>query len=239
MTDSEPSPTLGKRKREDDSCQSLGIAPPSAYTFDSLIRITVGSSPNTRDFHIYKGLLTHYSTYFKAALNGNFKESKEGVILLCTDDPEVFQIVCYWLFTGQLWDSRKVKKEGEVPLSWRLLCSIFVFGDARGIPALRNAAIDGLMDKISDEWKLFTGQVKFIYQNTPKKSLLRKLAVDMVVKTYPVDQLKESECNLEYMMELAIALESAGKRRLLSQEEWRKMNNCDYHDHDSVAPPKS
>lgn len=157
-------------------------------------------------------------------------------IYLLDDDPKVFEAYYYWLFTRQLWDPNTVAKAGSVPLTFNLLCKIFVFGDARGIPGLRNAAIDALLYKSGEEWAMPTMSLRYMYENTPKDSMLRKLAVNMVIKTFDVRKL-DPGCHSELLMDLVVAHQDSGKvYKPISQAEWRKINKCDYHDHAPAAP---
>jgi hypothetical protein len=49
------------------------------------------------EFHIHKGLLTHYPSYFRAAVKEEW--SAGGIIALPEDDPEVFEIVFHAITT--------------------------------------------------------------------------------------------------------------------------------------------
>ncbi|KAL8721199.1 MAG: hypothetical protein Q9225_002085 [Loekoesia sp. 1 TL-2023] len=63
-----------------------------------MVAVLVG--PGKQRFEIHKGLVCQY-WFFKAAFEGNFKESK-GTILLPEQDPEIFRWLSYWLYTGKL-----------------------------------------------------------------------------------------------------------------------------------------
>ncbi|KAJ9646465.1 hypothetical protein H2199_002514 [Coniosporium tulheliwenetii] len=221
------------------NCPGSPFPPCSAYDFNSLVRIKVGGGDNPKEFRAHRGVLTHSSSYFKAALSGHFKEGKDGEIDLPDDDPNVFEAFYYWLFTRQLWDPNTIAiaKAGSVPLTFDLLCKIFVFGDARGIPGLRNAAVDAILYKSGEQWIIMpTAIINYVYENTPKDSMLRKLAVDMVMKIFDAKKLSP-ECNPELLMDLVVAHQDSGKAyKRLSQAEWRKTNKCDNHDHAPAAP---
>lgn len=44
--------------------------------------VAVKTGPNGTECHIHKTLLTEHSQYFDRALNGAFKETEEGIIIL-------------------------------------------------------------------------------------------------------------------------------------------------------------
>lgn len=57
--------------------------------------------PEKYRFEIHKTLVCGESDFFKAALNGNFKEA-DGTITLPEQDPATFKSFVYWLYTGSL-----------------------------------------------------------------------------------------------------------------------------------------
>jgi len=103
------------------------------------------------------------------------------------DDPEVFQAFFGWLYTGKLYSA--LDASGKVPLTTKLICEVYVFGDARGAPELCNAAVDLLIQKMQHEWIYPTYQLVFVYENTPPGSPLRKLLVDDAVQNSSFSEL--------------------------------------------------
>jgi hypothetical protein len=73
--------------------------------------------------------------------------------------------------------------EEENDIEWRTLIDIFIFADMRGIPELQNAAIDGIIEKQATEAHTPLEEVRYIYENTTEKSLLRLLFVDFTHTT--------------------------------------------------------
>ena len=124
--------------------------------YDHLVSITAGKEQKL--FRIHKGLLRYHPSYFRPALNNNFKESHIEAVELPQDEVDVFQAFYIWIYTHRLHDpqSSSVKlsiagslKSHEMPLSARLLCKIYVFGDVRGIPGLKSEAIDLLSTRMA------------------------------------------------------------------------------------------
>jgi hypothetical protein len=135
-----------------------------------------------RTFKVYEALLTHYSSYFRTSLNGRWREARLKTIDLSEDKPEVFQAFFNWLMIGKLY--ARLTPEGNIPYNSRLICQIYVFGDARGIPELCNAAVDLLFQKNCQSWQIPTPVLQYIYANTPDNCTLRKLLVDDASETY-------------------------------------------------------
>jgi hypothetical protein len=67
------------------------------------VLINVGDPATT--FEVHKSILTQHSEFFRAALDGNFREAKEKAIDLKEDVPEIFRILIVWLYTRKLAES--------------------------------------------------------------------------------------------------------------------------------------
>lgn len=95
-----------------------------------LITVYVGSDDEARKFEIRKDILTFYSGYFAAALNGRFTEAEENVCRLPEEDPMIFEMFQHWIHTRTLYEStldpsilmsyEVSVKRSCTPLSWRM-----------------------------------------------------------------------------------------------------------------------
>ena len=61
--------------------------------------------PDRKVFSLHKRLLCENSEYFKAALEGSFKEATTQSIELLDDKVEIFKVFQHWLYTGTLTPS--------------------------------------------------------------------------------------------------------------------------------------
>ncbi|KAI4647966.1 hypothetical protein J4E93_004377 [Alternaria ventricosa] len=228
---------------------------PNPDEYGDMITIVVGSAENVRKFYTYQGLLAHYSTYFKAALKDDWKEGTLKTVNLKDDNPEVFKAFFHWIYTGKLYFA--LDASGKIPLSEQLICEIYVFGDARGSTNLYNAAIDLLLQKTHQEWKVPLDQIPYVYENTLPGSALRKYLVDDVVETYRFRRLadptqRETELPRypqEFLAEIVVAFMALGSKPIpssagygnmpIGQDNWAKYIKpllCSrYHNH--PAPP--
>ncbi|KAF2493989.1 hypothetical protein BU16DRAFT_562943 [Lophium mytilinum] len=204
-------------------------------TWGSVISVIVGEEKKV--YQVHKGLLLYHSSYFVGALEGGFKESETEVVELFTDEVVVFDAVYCWLYKGHLFDSPSAGKPTDVSLLYDLLCKIFVFGDMRGIPALKNAAIDLLHSSICIKWKFPKTQVRFIYENTMEGSLLRKFIVDMAVliascETFLSFDKDGTNFTTEFLMDVIKALnDQGGKWLVIGRDAFAVIDRCQYHDH--------
>ncbi|KAI9709172.1 MAG: hypothetical protein M1812_007757 [Candelaria pacifica] len=160
---------------------------PSFYaTHRTMITIKVG--PKAHPFMIHKELLCHYSSYFRAALMGSFREAAEGIVTLPDDEVEMFEYFMHWLYTKKLAD----EEADELPLGSNELIEIYLFADKRGVPSLMNKVVDMIMATVP-----FVGgvpafnAVDLVYENTASNSLLRKLFVDLYAYDIDVDTLPD------------------------------------------------
>ena len=150
--------------------------------YDTIVRITVGSEKAL--FHVHKGLICNASAYFKAAFEGEFKEASEQLLDLPEERPQMFKRFLLWLYSGSIIES---PKETCDKIHWKDLFGLYIFGDARSIPALQNAVIDALIDKCEQTDAIPTHYFVYIYDNTVDKSPLRRLVVDWII--YGIDHL--------------------------------------------------
>jgi hypothetical protein len=72
-------------------------------------------------------------------------EGQTRTIKLTKDDPEVFRVFFHWMSSGKLYS--RLLPDKNIPLTSTTICSIYLFGDIRGIPELCNAAVDLLFQK--------------------------------------------------------------------------------------------
>ncbi len=139
----------------------------------AVVQVKVGPE---RTFTIHRGILCRSAAYFRAALEGEFKEAIDQALRLPEDDPDMFSHFELWLYTGSILESHESAKD----ISWKVLTDICLFGEARGIPELQNEAINAYIDKYHATNEIPTGEFNHIYENTLDSSPLRKLLVDLV-----------------------------------------------------------
>ncbi len=60
--------------------------------------VTVKVGPEGIPFYFHRGFLCHYSAYFKAVLQGPFREADEGVIDLPDEDVKIIELFARWIY---------------------------------------------------------------------------------------------------------------------------------------------
>lgn len=201
--------------------------------YEGFVYILVG--PEKVKFGAHRGILCQYSSYFRAALSGCFKEAEEGVVILPADDPVLYKIFVTWLYSRRL---RKDHKDGEdTPCQPEDLAKLYVFGDARGIPALKNDVIDSF---VTERHTIHKEVIPYIYDNTPEGSPLRRLMVDLINWQYNMSTQKRKGIfhadrdplpyfTPEFMMELLIARDLL-KRPILKKNSPFSRRRCSFRE---------
>ncbi|OCK88800.1 uncharacterized protein K441DRAFT_737776 [Cenococcum geophilum 1.58] len=114
------------------------------------------------------------------------------------------------------------------------ICKIFVFGDARGIPGLKNAAVDLIIAKFIQTWAFPIEIVRFVFDNTQESSPLRKLLVDMALESGDHDQMRQYRgyFTKDFLVDMVVTMQKSNRvASVTSKEQWAAWNLCIYHDH--------
>ncbi|KAF2112095.1 hypothetical protein BDV96DRAFT_456384, partial [Lophiotrema nucula] len=175
-----------------------------------MVTIVVGKGDKQKSFNLYKDVLTFHSTYFRNALKHEWVEGQSKIITLTEDDPDVFQIFSYWLFSKRLYHpdpAIQASDLNDIPLTFRRICEIYVLGDMRGIPELCNATLDLFFAKMMAQWVFPCDQLNHVYDNTPDKSPLRQLCLDDYVKWGSVESINADTSSYpkDFLVDLIIA----------------------------------
>ena len=99
-------------------------------SFDSIFQVKVG--PGSEVFSLHKALLCTAAPYLKAVFEGEFSESYQGTLDLCHEDVDMFKHFQLWLYTGKILSNI----EDMITVVWLMLCRVWIFAEARGIPLL-------------------------------------------------------------------------------------------------------
>ncbi|TKA51533.1 hypothetical protein B0A55_12293 [Friedmanniomyces simplex] len=127
---------------------------------DKIITVEVGQAKQT--FALHRSIASFYSDYFEAAVKDTFKEGKEGVIKLPTEDVETFELL--------LW----------------------LLADRRDVPILANMTINGLREEVIRTSTAPIHHLNSIYDNTTESTGLRRFCVYLISHMSGVSVLKES-----------------------------------------------
>ncbi|TID26889.1 50s ribosomal protein l17 [Venturia nashicola] len=210
--------------------------------YDTMVIVKVG--PSEKEFHIHKGLICHYSEFFRGAFKGGFQEN-EGAVTLDEDRVDVFQCFSNWLYTGKLL-AEDQKFDLEKAGDSKHLLGIYVFAEARGIPRLKNEIVNHVLSSVVNQKCIPINHIRYVYENTPEKDKMRALLVDIMTRwsTVDVNDFFNDETRNTYPSEFlfdackaTIGLTNV-KKPDVSAKGWKKLNKCDYHDHTDINAPQ-
>lgn len=203
-----------------------------------MVKIRVGK-PST-EFVVHEALLSHYSSYFRAALNSNFKEGRSKEIELLEDDAEIFKIFVHFLYTGSLYpgniDATAIDENFEMSVQMEAT-KVWLLGDMRGVPALQNAAVDVIHISLMRGWTAWVSAIAYIYDRTSEAGPLRSLFVEFhtqlgisrpystILPRPAVDFFIESCDRHEELRLVDRNYADFGKF-------WKSVNMCQFHVHD-------
>ncbi|MCJ1415788.1 hypothetical protein MMC32_002121 [Xylographa parallela] len=200
---------------------------------DTIVTVIVGEKK--RVFKIHKNLLCSSSEFFKAALDGKFKEAEEREINLAEEDPQTFERVVFWMYSGSLLE----KNETGMSLGYADLVKIYVFAEARCMTQLQNDTIDVIIrrQQISRLVMVPCAEVD-MYTTTTDSSPIRSLTVDMIANKSGLQRAEWKMINWpkQSLVDLAIAFwrSTESPDYGIWMDFWQ--HRCNYHIH---APTES
>ncbi|KAJ4292535.1 hypothetical protein N0V90_009198 [Kalmusia sp. IMI 367209] len=205
------------------------------------VKCTHGNEERT--FLMLTGLLRWHSSYFAAALDAKGFGIDGQREIEITDSVRAFEAFRCWIYTGKLKDPSlsDASSPAKAPvnddlLSQELLCRTWVFADLRGIPALKNAAIDMLHEHISMSWSTNIRMVRFVYNNTLEGSSLRAFVIDVFTLTKETSRIAKLDpmfLTVRFMQDIMLfQMEQAqNSDRRLGQKQWAQLSRCKWNDH--------
>jgi hypothetical protein len=212
--------------------------------------VTVEFEGMDKTFQVYKGLICHYSEYFRAAFNGRFTESN-GVSKLPNSEYFGFATFFNWMMEGKL--SMNVDELAQNRLKVvEGVFEVYIFADAHIIPALKNAVIDVCIESFAKSWSMPSAKaVNQVWRNCPEGDGMHELLVDFVTKSNNVIKWNNMSLKSEaFFPERTRDQYPAGFlfkvcKTLVDQEHlreaktsggyWHKIDKCKYHDHTEIA----
>ena len=108
-----------------DRSHHLNKSPRNAFA--QIITVLVG--PNKNRFCIHENLLKLHSDYFRAALEGTWKEAITKTFTLSDENPDVFNLFVHWLYHMKS-DWSTASKDNDIEF---LLVEAYLFAERRAV----------------------------------------------------------------------------------------------------------
>ena len=183
---------------------------------------------------MHKRLLCETSSFFEAALNGNFKESKTQTIEMAEDDADVFHCFQYWAYTGAI----EQEPRDHSAISWHTLIDLYIFAEVRCIPALQNSAMNVLIRKHESSSRAPIEEYRYIYENTANSSPLRKFVATWAAHRGSLSKdwfFDRTVFPLDFVIDLSLALyERIQSKTALYSGDFSRMRS-EFHVDEVVA----
>ncbi|KAH4269210.1 hypothetical protein HBI04_060910 [Parastagonospora nodorum] len=224
-------------------CSEPAAKPPPSV-FDRMMTIVVG---NER-FQMHRGLLCFHSRYFKALLDGPFKEGGSNVHTLTTVSRNIFSMFYNWAYTGLVMNTSNV---ADADLSCSEIIYIYAFADFHMVPQLKDRAVELYFLKDTKTWAVNLCNTHELYEKTSESSLLRTLHVDLLIEAYNFNDWRTNSKDMpnEFIADL---FESCRERKIVpgslsalekgttSYLKKKRTSFCEkYHEHGYPEAPTS
>ncbi|MCJ1404985.1 hypothetical protein MMC11_008211, partial [Xylographa trunciseda] len=192
--------------------------------------------PEKKTFKMHEGLLCSISPFFKAALEGDFKEAQEHTIELIDDDPEIMEYFQLWLYTQSILDHEETVSDIE----WGVLLELYVLREIRLISTLQNQVIDLMIRKLAKANELpGLDMMCGSFARTFPKSSLRKFLIEASARVGTLDEWSwdftegNEVAQRDYLNDLV--LELYNDRENKQRRDFWKIR-CTYHTHAEGEP---
>ena len=89
---------------------------------------------------IHRDVLTKHSTFFRAALEGQFREAHEKVVRMPEGDAEAFAVYCQWAYNNTLvlLEPDEAAKDEKALKRTKLTIKTYIIADQVGNIILQN-----------------------------------------------------------------------------------------------------
>ncbi|KAF2758265.1 hypothetical protein EJ05DRAFT_382875 [Pseudovirgaria hyperparasitica] len=184
-------------------------------------------------FVIHRNILTHHSTFFRAALNGAFAEGLSQTVTLPTESLDTFELFLHWAYTCTL-DPKAYFKDAKP--AYYVLLHLYGLADRLAVEGLRNLVLDTISSLADQTNSVLTPSDTFIlYDTIPSSAPIRRLVLDLFAfkKTDKLLDEHPDEWHPQFTRDLVVKLkrpeEVAMQRHTLitwKPEHWQESMGC-------------
>lgn len=186
---------------------------------------------------MHRDLLSFYSGYFRAALNGGFAEAGSGIVKLEIEEPDVFEGFVQWIYTTKA-RTDEITKQNESEY-FSSIVKLWIFADRRDIPLLMNEMVDSSQQSMLTAWILPESTIAEIYNNTAEGSGLRRVIVHMFSSlsgdNVAANMQYDSQAYVQnFVIDFVKSLIANNTRKpVLTREQYREVEMCpSFHVHE-------
>lgn len=125
-------------------------------------------------FRVHKNKLCAAGEFFDNMFNGEFLEAIQQTATLPEDNPDAFELLVEWCYTGQLPTFDKIPVKERKSACWRRI-KLYCFSEKYRIVPLMDSSMDFIIQYLPTVDRLSTSWSIFAYENTSAGSQLRTL----------------------------------------------------------------
>lgn len=206
-----------------------------SMSFDDTVTIVVGREK--RRFVAPKNVLCRSSPFFRAALSGNWSETKQGGCLtMPDDDSDTCTAYLQWSVSGEVVVHEDEADSSNLVTHFEKLLDLYVFADKVGDGKLQNAVIDRL-HQISEQLENLPGErmIKSCMSRLPEDCMLLEWLVDQYAYEFE-STLFDADGVAECPRFFARVLSVMAAHRDLPAGPTDRETRCYYHVHNKDNP---
>lgn len=164
-----------------------------------MINVVVGAEGLLESFHVHEELLCRTSDFFTAALSKDWKESRQKIVRLPEDDPDLFEIFADFLYGGRIHSTKESDTIGNTDDDYykdperERLARCWILGDKLAAPLFQDASIDAIIQKMVETERAPVNLHGIAYLETSGSNPLKRLVVDIAAWRYTADDFDDSE----------------------------------------------
>lgn len=215
------------------TCEQLSNA--SSGLYDVVLTIRFDGDDSGTEFQVHRGLISYHSSHFRNALKGRSSNRKEKTITLPAFEIDSFRVFMRWMYMSRLHEPDVTFTMNTITSATEMIRA-YIFANSRGIPGMKNAIIDALVEAQAKDKKIPMACLQYVWSNTAAGDGLRKLFLDWLT----FNKLDKSlfDVYTQYPAEFCCQLlervvEPASRPPYRNQEQWLQ-SKCQYHDHTSA-----
>lgn len=203
--------------------------------------VTVLVGTTKQIFNLHPSILVSSSKFFRSALSGPWKESKNRSITLPETKAGTFQLYAAYVYTGEIdICAEPLNYDADLEARFLQLAELYTLGDVvLDDKALRNAVIDAILD-LEDRTccEPDLDIIKHAYDNSSGKTTLCHLLLDNALACTPPGWLKGLWCKLPeaFVQALACGWAQQSCNKEIIHRSSMDRPRCDYHEHDDEVP---
>lgn len=196
----------------------------------------MGASEAPTLFTLHQNLASKESAFIKAALRGEWKESKEKVIRLPEHEPEHFQLFSHWIYDHAIFSAQEGGEKDALGIDkeWDRLARAWVLGSYLQALDFKDAVVGAIIEKATHNLDCRQYIHEIIYSNSHFGAPIRRLLADIASWRWNRFDMCAQSSRLrhsDFFYDLSMALMHRHDSPDSATAPMRLRDACSYHEH--------